>query len=384
MANYKDFIPSEGFLVKPNIGNIDGHSYFSPARLYSFNDLETAKFGGAVATLTPILEPQPYFSSEFGYEKDTVIRGNRVSLYKATMDVPAGGTLKSLAPDGIPYWTEYGTAEDYKPFDNSAKTTLKVNENGILLTYYFNGYVYNTYSHPDTIAIMGITNASKIFIRFGYAPLFDAARNFTDATNRMNYFNTGTVDTFEVDMEFRDRICFTLPQWQKTPVFPPVSPPDQMPLFATDGFQNIVEIYICRDNRYFPICLDFAVQGKAQSLGASLVGFSTGLTTTRKTEPNYLARNVVEKSYETLKMQFLAKTPEEYQKVKYFLRQASATSHIIHGGLKNYDQEFIFGVVDGQAPLDYRETNKFTINGAGVSFLETDPLKAEKSNEGWG
>ncbi len=414
MGEYKDYIPNEAFLIKPKYerhGVTWGHTrtYFKKFDIFNFNDSYIVQ--KTKNTTNPIKDDTPDHFQKYEYNKGDKVIGDAGVIYKATTHVPKYKGLWDTDENGIPYWVEISTQRGLEPFDASSKTSLKSQTNGIIIRVPV-GTVKTLFTEPpknenESIAIMGIKeflpnseNRSEkmiAFVHIYFKEPMEAIRANKDSNFAHNY-RALTIDEFEIDLNYRDRICFKLPNVATIQISQNVQ---GIPL--ADEEDVMCDIYIqsykpktggmppstllgdivskvATDNK---VEIGLIVTGDIMPMGQTLLGLDIGRSTTRENEANFLKRRVVKNVIETFKCEILLDSVEDHLKADYFFRTASETSHIIHAGTPEYDWKFVFGVLDGNAPVNTRTVNTMNINGAGVAFASTDPLKTTEHNEGW-
>jgi len=421
MGTYKDHIPTKAFLVSPDYetktATVDGTNYSrNYFKKYSFQTYDYiydfSKYPDI--TKTDIADTTAEFDAETAYTKGerTKVEDFGV-IFECGADVPAGShPLDPLSSDenGVPYWVEADTIDELKPFDVSAVTTYTAINKGIKISASILSYALPIISTPqqkiEHISILGIKGdgkTTKAYVRFYHADIMGLVSMFSLDENKCNYYNTAIIEEFEIDLTYRDRISFSIPtSWPVRPDLPEIVP-DDSGVMLPDGINIAMDIFIeSRDVKFYPgwgttpcggigvteniasCSIGLVTSGKRNELGLTEFGMLLGRVIKRNTEANYLRRRTIISATETFECSIAVEGIDEHLKADHFFRQAAETSHIIHSGSPDFDWRFVFGVVDGNSPVDNPTVNELSVDGYGAAFFATDPLITQQAPEGWG
>ncbi len=421
MSMYADHIPNGAFVVSPDYetasvivdGAVKERAYFKQYQLRSYDvSYVAAKYHTTV--LTDVVDATPEYSDTAAYALGERVKVSDYGVvFEAGTDVPAGNhplSADSVDEAGVPYWVEADTIDEKKPFDASAETSLRLTGRGLMLTTTILQYSLPIYATPkqliEHISLMGLRGSgekTRMFVQFYHADLMGFVPGFENDINKCNYYNAALIDAFEIDLDKRDRVSFAIPDMLGVHQPPPPDVVDEnVAVSIAPGEHIAMDIFIetretpyeismvntpCgavhTDSLVGDLQVGLVTTGKRNMLGLTKFKMKAGRQIRRRSEANYLRRRTVQSAVETIDCDIIVKTPDEQLSADYFFRIAAETSHIIHAGVPTYDWRFIFGVLDGNSPVDSEEANILSVQGYGVAFFATDPMITQPAAEGW-
>lgn len=418
MGNYKDYIPRGGFLVRPDLeiktSNGTTRTYYKRCAVSFYQGSYQALKVASSSSFRSIVDAREAYNPAKTYTKNSEVLIKEIGIvFKATRDIPLNTHPLGDNSDenNLPFWVEWDTDIALSAFDASESTMLESTHNGIkisidVLEKDF-AYYIKSKQYIEHISILGIKqtkdeyNNVDAFVHIYDENLMSIVKNgsITDQKDLKALYEAATIDSFEIDLRYRDRISFSTP---KLVDISQITIPPNIPIQQSRKIKIKMDIYIetWKNVTGYPpnnilgesishiaasngIQIGLISTGKVLNMGTTLADVNVGRIVERETEATLLKRRVVKKITESFRCDILVDTPEEHLKADYFFRIATETSHIIHAGIPQYDWKFCFGVIDGNSPIMPKGKNALTVNGVGVGFFATDPIKTQTVTLGW-